>query len=34
MTPTQRATFTLLLLSLVGLAVWAWAAGRVVRRMR
>ena len=32
MTPTQRATLTLLLLSLAGLAVWVWAVGRVWRR--
>ena len=35
MTPAQRrATITLCLLSLAGLAVWAWAVRRVVRRMR
>ena len=33
MTLAQRATLTLLLLSLAGLAVWVWAVGRVVRRM-
>ena len=35
MTPTQqRAMLTLWLLSLAGLVLWAWAVGRVVRRMR